>query len=270
VSASVGVLIETWKIKKALIVRIVWTGVCGGAFSIPCVSFVDRHQNCAETRRHDNTAMAHLSLIMYPIVVGYACFSLLYNEHRSWYAWILSSLVSFVYMFGFLMMTPQLYINYKLKSVAHMPWRAMVYKALNTFIDDLFAFIIKMPAMHRISCFRDDVIFVVYVYQRYIYPVDSSRRNEFGTTGDEHAASNEQARLQQNTHDVDAATEGTHTRCRTGSARVVDVSSHRSEGDDGECHEDDAGSSTADAAARVTTHSVAAVRRRGRRAKHDA
>jgi hypothetical protein len=34
--------------------------------------------------------------------------------------------VGFVYAFGFVMMTPQLYINYKLKSVAHMPWKAMV------------------------------------------------------------------------------------------------------------------------------------------------
>ena len=39
-------------------------------------------------------------------------------------------------------MTPQLFINYKLKSVAHLPWRMMTYKALNTFIDDIFAFII--------------------------------------------------------------------------------------------------------------------------------
>lgn len=31
----------------------------------------------------------------------------------------------------------QLFINYKLKSVAHMPWKAMVYKSLNTFIDGI-------------------------------------------------------------------------------------------------------------------------------------
>lgn len=37
------------------------------------------------------------------------------------------------------------------------------YKALNTFIDDLFAFIIKMPTMHRLACFRDDVIFFIYL-----------------------------------------------------------------------------------------------------------
>ena len=53
------------------------------------------------------------------------------------------------------MMTPQLFINYKLKSVAHLPWRMMTYKALNTFIDDIFAFVIKMPTLYRIGCFRD-------------------------------------------------------------------------------------------------------------------
>ncbi len=35
-------------------------------------------------------------------------------------------------------MTPQLFINYKLKSIAHLPWRMLTYKALNTFIDDLY------------------------------------------------------------------------------------------------------------------------------------
>jgi hypothetical protein len=88
---------------------------------------------------------------------------------------------------GFIMMTPQLFINYKLKSVAHLPWRAMVYKALNTFIDDLFAFVIKMPTMHRLACFRDDLIFFVYLYQRWIYRVDATRVNEFGQGGTEEA-----------------------------------------------------------------------------------
>ena len=58
------------------------------------------------------------------------------------------------------MMTPQLFINYKLKSVAHMPWKTFMYKALNTFVDDLFAFIIKMPTMHRVACFRDGNSFI--------------------------------------------------------------------------------------------------------------
>ena len=82
-------------------------------------------------------------------------------------------------------MTPQLYINYKLKSVAAVNFRQMGYKFFNTIIDDLFAFIIKMPTMHRIACFRDDVIFLIYMYQRHIYKVDNTRRNEFGASGDD-------------------------------------------------------------------------------------
>ena len=43
------------------------------------------------------------------------------------------------------------------------------------FIDDLFAFIITMPTAHRVACFRDDVVFLIYLYQRYLYPVDPNR-----------------------------------------------------------------------------------------------
>ena len=81
-------------------------------------------------------------------------------------------------------MTPQLFINYKLKSVAHLNFKFFMYKALNTFIDDLFAFIIRMPTLHRMACFRDDLVFAVFLYQRWVYRVDMSRRNEFGQYGD--------------------------------------------------------------------------------------
>lgn len=80
---------------------------------------------------------------------------------------------------------PSLYINYRLKSVAHMPAKAMTYKFLNTFIDDLFAFTIKMPTLHRLATLRDDVIFFVYLYQAWAYKVDYSRVNEFGQGPDE-------------------------------------------------------------------------------------
>lgn len=56
----------------------------------------------------------------------------------------------------------------------------MTYKSLNTFIDDLFAFIVKMPVMHRLACLRDDFIFLIVLYQRYIYRTDFTRVNEFG------------------------------------------------------------------------------------------
>ena len=52
----------------------------------------------------------------------------------------------------------------------------LVFRFLNTIIDDLFAFLIRMPTMHRIACFRDDIVFAAYLFQRWIYPVDKSRR----------------------------------------------------------------------------------------------
>ena len=100
------------------------------------------------------------------------------------YSWLIETLVASVYGGGFIVMTPQLFINYRLKSVAHLPWKFFMYKALNTFIDDLFAFIIKMPTLHRMSCFRDDLVFAVFLYQRWVYRVDMSRVNEFGHRGD--------------------------------------------------------------------------------------
>ena len=66
-----------------------------------------------------------------------------------------------------------------------MPAKAMTYKFLNTFIDDLFAFTIKMPTLHRLATLRDDVIFFFYLYQSYAYKVDHSRVNEFGQGGDD-------------------------------------------------------------------------------------
>lgn len=75
-------------------------------------------------------------------------------------------------------MTPQLIINYKLKSVKFISFNYLFYKFINTFIDDLFAFIVKMPTLHRLACFRDDIIFLIYMYQRYIYKVDIKRGKE--------------------------------------------------------------------------------------------
>ncbi len=115
-----------------------------------------------------------------PLVTTYAIYSLVKEHHAGWYSWFITTASSFVYAIGFILMTPQLFLNYKLKSVAHLPWRVLGYRFVNTFIDDLFAFIIRMPTMARMSCFRDDVVFVVYLWQRYLYPVDTSRPVEGG------------------------------------------------------------------------------------------
>ena len=65
-----------------------------------------------------------------------------------------------------------------------MPGKAMAYKFLNTFIDDLFAFTVKMPWLHRLATLRDDVIFFIWLYQGWKYKTDYKRVNEFGQGGD--------------------------------------------------------------------------------------
>ncbi|KAG4203021.1 hypothetical protein ERO13_A05G375100v2 [Gossypium hirsutum] len=179
-SSGIGCCIEFWKIGKAMHIEVDRTG------KIPMLRFRDRDSYASnKTKEYDDIAMKYLSYVLFLLVAGFSIYSLMYERHKSWYSWVLSSLTSCVYMFGFIMMCPQLFINYKLKSVAHLPWRQMTYKFLNTIIDDLFAFVIKMPTLHRLSVFRDDLIFLIYLYQRWVYPVDKKRINEFGFGGED-------------------------------------------------------------------------------------
>jgi len=181
IPAGVGALIEMWKVTKALHITFSFSkGISFGADSA-----VE-----ASTAELDSTAMKYLSWVLYPLCLGGAVYSLVYTPHKSWYSWTIQTTVNGVYAFGFLFMLPQLFLNYKLKSVAHLPWRAFMYKAFNTFIDDLFAFIITMPTAHRVACFRDDIVFLIYLYQRYLYPVDPTRLDQSGSMMDEEEESN--------------------------------------------------------------------------------
>jgi hypothetical protein len=185
-SQGIGILIEFWKITTIVNVRI--RPAAPGSLFPYRISFEDKHKLSdteEKTKEYDEIAFKYMYMAGVPLLIAYAAYSLVYETHKSWYSYIIATLVGSVYAYGFLMMVPSLYINYRLKSVAHMPGKAMMYKFLNTFIDDLFAFTIKMPFLHRLSTFRDDIIFFIYIYQRYAYKVDYSRVNEFGQGGDD-------------------------------------------------------------------------------------
>ncbi len=214
---GMGILIEAWKITKTVDVRL--RPSPPGSFLPYIVTFEDKHklsETEEKTKEYDEIAFQYLYWVAIPLLGAYAVYSLLYESHKSWYSFVITTLVGSVYAYGFLMMVPSLYINYRLKvcfpslltfftssiippfttvadpcclsykkSVAHMPARAMTYKFLNTFIDDLFAWTIKMPTLHRLATLRDDLIFFVYLYQSWQYKVDYSRVNEFGQGGDD-------------------------------------------------------------------------------------
>lgn len=96
------------------------------------------------------------------------------------YSAILQKLVFFMGMAGFIKMTPQLYINYKLKSVDHLPWKTLVYRFIETIIDDFYVFMVTTPLLQKVMVFREDIIFLLYIYQRIIYKTDPKR---IGTGG---------------------------------------------------------------------------------------
>jgi hypothetical protein len=206
VPSAIGLLIAIWKCQRAsgLQIRRMTADrkhlLCDNwwnriprlfGFEIRATRFETRNKNKTETAgvsfqdklyslttESDKLATRTLGAVLFPSVAAYALYSLATQEYTGWYSWLVTTASSAVYTLGFVLMTPQLFLNWKLKSVAHLPWRVLGYKFVNTFIDDLFSFVIRMPTMARISCFRDDVVFFIYLYQRWLYPVDASRPAE--------------------------------------------------------------------------------------------
>ncbi|KAL7887381.1 hypothetical protein AOLI_G00051020 [Acnodon oligacanthus] len=166
---GIATLIELWKVSRVFAIQ--------PNFKDDRVYEMER-----ATEEHDSKAMKFLSYLLYPLCISGVMYSFLYLKNKSWYFWIINSLVSGVYAFGFLSMVPQLYVNYKLKSVVHLPMSVLLYKGLNTFISDVFSGVITTPGPHQLACFRDDVVFLIYLYQRRIYPLNKSRGRDYGAS----------------------------------------------------------------------------------------
>lgn len=168
VEIVLDLFLATWKLTKAINI--------GLSARFPFITFSGKTGYTENsTSEYDRIAVSYMTHAILPLFVGYVARNLLYNKFRSWYSFVIASAAGGIYAFGFVMMTPQLYINYRLQSVEHLPWRALSYKAMNTFVDDVVAFVIDMPMLHRLSCLRDDVIFFGYLYQRWAYRVDKTR-----------------------------------------------------------------------------------------------
>ncbi|KAK4053964.1 hypothetical protein OIO90_003801 [Microbotryomycetes sp. JL221] len=179
-SQGTGLLIEAWKIPKTVDINLVQTT---SGFLPYKLDIKDKHvlsEDEIKTQEADKLAFRYVTMAAVPLLVGYTIYSLFYNEHRSAYSFVIQTLTAFVQAFGFVQMVPQLIINYQLKSTAHLPMKTLTYKFLTTIVDDFFSFIIKMPWLHRLACFRDDVVFVILLFQMWIYKTDYSRTNEYG------------------------------------------------------------------------------------------
>ena len=65
------------------------------------------YNSASETKKHDADAIRYLSYVLYPILICYAGYTLYYETHKSWYSFVLNTLVGAVYTFGFILMCPQ-------------------------------------------------------------------------------------------------------------------------------------------------------------------
>lgn len=118
-SQGFGIALEAWKITKSVDVRL-RAPQPGSFFSfLPYVIvFEDKHkltETEQKTKEYDEIAFYWLYIIAVPLLAAYAAYSLIYNTHKSWYSYIIETLVGSVYAYGFLMMVPSLYINYRLQ-----------------------------------------------------------------------------------------------------------------------------------------------------------
>ncbi|KAM6994516.1 lipid scramblase CLPTM1L-like isoform 2-T2 [Tautogolabrus adspersus] len=175
---GLGACVEVWKVFKVFNFQFQWKS------SKVNVSKVDEEER--KTVEYDTQASRYLSYLVYPLCISGAIFSLAYLRQKSYYSWLINSLVTGVYAFGFLSMAPQLFINHKLKSVSHLQGTVLMYRGVNTLISDLcsFASIFSSSAFfsssHQLSCFRDELLFFLYLYQRRCYAA-KARRRESGT-----------------------------------------------------------------------------------------
>ncbi|KAE8288587.1 Cleft lip and palate transmembrane protein 1-like protein [Larimichthys crocea] len=151
-----------------------------------CVEVKKLDEEERKTVEYDTQASRYLSYLVYPLCISGAFFSLAYLRQKNYYSWLINSLVTGVYAFGFLSMAPQLFINHKLKSVSHLQGTVLMYRGVNTLISDLcscaslFSSSVSFSSSHQLSCFRDELLFFLYLYQRRRY-APKARRRESGT-----------------------------------------------------------------------------------------
>ncbi|KAE8706787.1 Transmembrane CLPTM1 family protein isoform 2 [Hibiscus syriacus] len=141
-SSGIGCCIEFWKIGKAMHIEIDRSG------RIPMLRFRDRDSYASnKTKEYDDIAMKYLSYVLFFLVICFSIYSLMYERHKSWYSWILSSLTSCAND----LQVPQHHYRRSL---------CICHKNANT------------PSAQS-------------SVMRWIYPVDKKRVNEFGFGGED-------------------------------------------------------------------------------------
>lgn len=171
---GLGACVEVWKVFKVFKIQLHRKSA---RFHVNKLDEDER-----KTVEYDAQASRYLSYLVYPLCISGGVFSLAYLRQKSYYFWLINTLVTGVYALGFLSMAPQIYINYKLKSVSHLQGAVLMYRGVNTLISDLcscasfFYSSASFSSSHQLSCFRDELLFLLYLYHRRSFAIKPRRR----------------------------------------------------------------------------------------------
>lgn len=97
-SQVVGILIEFWKITTVVDVR--FKPTAPGSWIPYWIVFEDKHkltETEEKTKEYDQIAFKYMYILAVPLLIAYAIYSLMYESHKSWYSFIITTLVGSVY-----------------------------------------------------------------------------------------------------------------------------------------------------------------------------
>ena len=90
---GMGIVLEAWKITKTVDVKF---REAPGSLLGYKVTFEDKHklsETEKKTKEYDEIAFRYLYMVAVPLLLAYAGWSLIYESHKSWYSFIITTLV---------------------------------------------------------------------------------------------------------------------------------------------------------------------------------
>lgn len=90
---GMGIVLEAWKVTKTVDVKV---REAPGTLLGYEIKFEDKHklsETEQKTKEYDEIAFRYLYICAVPLLLAYAIYSLLYESHKSWYSFIITTLV---------------------------------------------------------------------------------------------------------------------------------------------------------------------------------
>ncbi|KAI9245738.1 cleft lip and palate transmembrane protein 1-domain-containing protein [Helicostylum pulchrum] len=159
----IRICIEIWKLYRLFKFKYYWiliqhpkkTRFVIRTIPIQHPTLIKRGENT--TNMLDCTALQYIACIVTPLFLLF----------ELWSTTTTTTTTISINLAHFLIIIPQLYINHQMHMVNNVSIDTMVYKSINIAIDGLFALAIGIPILHQLSFIKSNLIFLVYIFQKY-------------------------------------------------------------------------------------------------------